>query len=142
MPTKKVTKRTRAVSAKSDPIAAYGRAQSRELGEICGALRKLIDAALPDATSKVWHGSPVWFSGPNPIVGYSTAADCVRLLFWNGKVIAGSASKPVGKYGAAQLEFRAPSELDERRLRGWLELARTNVFDSQGFFAKLRAARK
>jgi len=32
------------------------------------ALRKEIETTLPEATSKVWHGHPVWFLQDNPIV--------------------------------------------------------------------------
>ncbi len=56
-------------SSRGDPIAAYAKAQALPARTICDALRALIDAALPKATSKVWHGSPVWFLDENPVVG-------------------------------------------------------------------------
>lgn len=52
---------------------------------ICEALRKEIEQYLPEATSKVWHGHPVWFLEGNPIVGYSKLKSCVQLLFWSGQ---------------------------------------------------------
>ena len=52
---------------------------------ICEALRKEIEKYLPEGTSKVWHGHPVWFLESNPIVGYSKLKSCVQLLFWSGQ---------------------------------------------------------
>src|SRR6516165_6314371 len=88
-----------------DPIAAYSQAQPAEFGTICDRLRELIDAALKSATSKVWHGSPVWFIDENPVVGYNATAKTVNLLFWNGQAFGEPALKPVGKYRAAQAVF-------------------------------------
>lgn len=68
-----------------DQIAAYSQAQSPAFRAICDLLRELIDMALPKATSKVWHGSPVWFMDDNPVVGYNATAKTVNLLFWNGR---------------------------------------------------------
>src|SRR6185436_13791742 len=98
--------RTSKRNAADDPIEAYSQAQPPAFRTICDELRKLIDAALPKATSKVWHGSPVWFSGENPVVGYSANKTSVNLLFWNGRALDEDL-EPVGKYGAAQAKFGA-----------------------------------
>ena len=128
--------------AAGDPIAAYSRAQPLELRNICDLLRKRIDAALPKASSKVWHGSPVWFVGENPVVGYSvTAKQAVSLLFWNGQAFDEEGLESVGKYRAAQAKFADAAEVDAKVLRRWLKKAESHVFDSKGFFAKLRAKR-
>lgn len=97
-----------------EQITAYSRTQPRALQTICELLRRLIDAALPDATSKIWHGSPVWFIGENPVVGYNTSAKTVNLLFWNGQAF------------------------DAKLIRRWLTKAKADVFDSKAFFKKLR----
>ena len=125
-----------------DGIADYSRAQAPEFRKICEALRKSIDAALPKATSKIWHGGPVWFLGENPVVGYDASAKSVRLLFWNGQAFKEPGLSPVGKYGAAHAVFVDAGDIDAALLRRWLKKARTDVFDSVGFFAKLRAAKK
>src|SRR5262249_46180286 len=62
-------------------IPAYSQAQPLALRPICDVLRELIDSALPKATSKIWHGSPVWFMDENPVVGYKATAKTVNLLF-------------------------------------------------------------
>ena len=121
-----------------DPITAYSRAQTPGFAATCEALRQLIDAALPAATCKVWHGSPVWFSGDNPVVGYSVVKKGVQLLFWNGQAFEEDGLQPVGKYRAAEAVYREVAEIDAKLVRRWLKKAKTDVFDSKGFFKKLR----
>ncbi len=126
--------------AENSQIAAYSQRQRPAFRTICERLRKLIDATLPKATSKVWHGSPVWFVGDNPVVGYSTNKKGVGLLFWNGQAID-KKLEPVGKYGAAQAVFTDAKEIDPAVLRRWLKKAGSDVFDSKAFFKKLRRPR-
>jgi hypothetical protein len=121
-----------------DQIAAYSRAQPAAFRTICDLLRELIDTALSKATSKVWHGSPVWFIDENPVVGYSTTAKAVNLLFWNGQAFDEAGLQPVGKYRAAQAVFGDVVEIDPKVIRRLLKKAKSDVFDSKGFFKKLR----
>ena len=64
-----------------DAIAAYTGKQSSAHTAIFQVLRTEIDKALPAATSKIWHGTPVWFVGQNPVVGYHVKAKSATLLF-------------------------------------------------------------
>jgi len=141
MATRKVRK-PRNPGTPADPIAAYARAQTPAFRTICDLLRGLIDAALPKATSKVWHGSPVWFMGENPVVGYSANRKAVNLLFWNGRALGEESFEPVGKYGAAEAVFTEAAGIDRKEVRRWLEWAGGNVFDSVGFAKKMREERK
>lgn len=126
----------------ADEIAAYARAQPPASRAICDRLRAMIDAAIPKASSKVWHGSPVWFVGENPVVGYSASRKGVALLFWNGRAID-AGLEPVGKHGAAaQARFQQAADVDGKVVRGWLRKAGRDVFDSKAHFRKLREARK
>jgi hypothetical protein len=119
-------------------IVAYSRAQPIAYRSICDLLRELIDAALPKATAKVWHGSPVWFIDDNPVVGYNATAKGVNLLFWNGQALDEAALKPVGKYRAAQATFADAEDIDPKVVRRWLKKAKSDVFDSKAFFKKQR----
>lgn len=132
---------TRKAGCGEDEIAVYADAQVLPFRTMCSTLRGLIDSALPGATSKVWHGSPVWFVDDNPVVGYSTSAKGVNLLFWNGQALDEPALQPVGKYSAAQATFAAPDEIDGDVIRRWLRKAGANVFDSRAFFKKVREKR-
>jgi len=119
-------------------IAAYSQAQPPAFRAICDVLRGLIEAALPKATSRVWHGSPVWFIEGNPVVGYNATAKAVNLLFWNGQAFDEAGLKPVGKYRAAQAVFRDTAEIDPKAIRRWLGKAKSDVLDSKAYFKKLR----
>jgi hypothetical protein len=125
-----------------DDIAAYSKVQAPKFRAICDELRKRIDTAIPKATSKLWHGSPVWFIDANPVVGYSTTAKSVNLLFWNGMSFDEADLTPVGKYGAAQAKFSDASELDAKVIRRWLGKAKSDVFDSRAFFKKMREKKR
>jgi hypothetical protein len=101
----------------------------------------LIDTALPGASSKIWHGSPVWFIDDNPVVGYNAAAKAVNLLFWNGQAFDEAGLQPVGKHRAAQAKFSDAAEIDPAVIRRWLQEASSNVFDSRAYFRKMREGR-
>lgn len=125
----------------NDPISAYSKARPLEFRVICDLLRALIDTALPKATSRVWHGSPVWFIDENPVVGYNVTVKTVNLLFWNGQAFDEPALKPVGKYRAAQAVFGDAADIDRKVIRRWLKKARSDVFDAKAFFKKLRQSK-
>lgn len=136
-------KRPRAKPGREGPgganaVAAYSEAQAPAFRAICEALRKRIDAALPKAASRVWHGSPVWFLDGNPVVGYSATASAVHLLFWNGRAFGDALLEPVGKHRAAQARFADAAAIDPKAVRRWLKKAGADVFDSRAFFRKAR----
>ena len=112
-----------------DAIAAYHAGLAPADAAICVALRGEIDTALPDAESKVWHGHPVWFLNGNPIVGYAKRKVGVTLLFWSGQSFAEAGLKPEGKFKAAEARYAAASEIDNTRLRRWLDQARSIQWD-------------
>jgi hypothetical protein len=125
-------------------IAAYDAAQPASEAAVCRRLRTEIAGALPDATSKVWHGAPVWFVGETPVVGYNvTAKGGVVLLFWNGQAFNDPALKPIGKFKAAQTRFGDASEITVAPLRRWLKQAGTKLWDVNSLRAlRARAAKR
>lgn len=123
-------------------IAAYDAAQPKVEGAVCKRLRAEIERALPKVMSKVWHGSPVWFVGETPVVGYNVAAKGgVVLLFWNGRAIDDSL-EPIGKFKAAQARYATVADIQEAPLRRWLKKAGTDIWDtSEVRRARARATR-
>ena len=116
--------------AEHKSVAAYDAAQSPAAAETCRKLHVEIERTLPGATSKVWHGHPVWFVGETPVVGYrARAKDGVVLLFWNGQALDAAALTPVGKFKAAQACYAGVSAIEVGSLRRWLKLARTKLWD-------------
>ena len=127
----------------SDAIAHYAEAQTAEHAAICHALRAEIDDVLPKATSKIWHGSPVWFIGENPVVGYNvTSRKGVNLLFWSGQLFGEPALQSTGKFRAAQTQFTDVSEIDSKALRRWLKKASTDIWDYRSYFLSQKALQK
>jgi hypothetical protein len=111
-------------------VAAYDSTQSAAESAICRRLRTEIARALPAATSKVWHGAPVWFIGETPVVGYSVPAKGgVQLLFWNGQAFGDPALKPIGKFKAAQMEFEDAAGIKVTSLRRLLKRAGRELWD-------------
>lgn len=124
----------------SDTLSSYEARLAPAQAELVRLLRAEIDGALPDASSKVWHGHPVWFDGENPVVGYDARKASVNLLFWNGQALGEAELVPVGKHRAAGRSFETAAQVDPAALRRWLEKARTNVLDSASYFRELREA--
>jgi hypothetical protein len=78
----------------------------------------------------VWHGSPVWFVGEVPVVGYcASKRGDVQLLFWNGQAFGDPGLAPMGQFHAAEARFRAASEIDAAALERWLAKAGTQLWD-------------
>jgi len=127
---------------KEDPIAAYGKAQKPVQAAICSSLRKTFDAALPKATSKVWHGSPVWFIGENAVVGYTARPNYVAVLFWNGQEFDEPLLEPVGKFHAAQVKYAELAGVDAKLLASWLRKAKTDIWDGVGWRRRAMAKAK
>lgn len=115
---------------RANPIIAYAAALPAADAAICRGLRAEIDGALPSATSRVWHGAPVWFVGDTPVVGYHvTAGGGVNLLFWNGQAFKDPRLTPVGTFKAAQLHFDDVAQIDSKSVRRLVKLAGREIWD-------------
>jgi hypothetical protein len=133
------------VAMPSEAIAQYAAKLDPQRAAICAALQKLLDAGLPQATSKLWHAIPVWFVGENPVVGFTTRKTGVMLMFWNGQHFDEPELQASGSFHMAQIPYHDVTEIDEAKLAGWLQKAATNIWDMTGernaFVAKRRAAK-
>jgi len=125
-----------AIAKNEDSIEAYAKVQSPEHAAICRTLRHEIGNAMPKATVKIWHGSPVWFVDGNPVVGYNVAGKKVKLLFWNGQALEEPLLEALGKFMAAQVQFADASEIDITTLRRWLKKAKSSIWDYKGLWKK------
>ena len=98
--------------------------------DIADQLRPLIDAALPDAESKVWHRHPVWFLDGNPTAGYSKLKGGVRLMFWSGADFdEPGLTRGTGKFKDASAVYQSADEINIEDLRRWLEKSRQIQWD-------------
>lgn len=120
------------------PAAEYATTQPPALRAICDKLAAEIDKAIPHATLRIWHGSPVWFIGEDPIVGYRVRPRSIELTFWSGQLFDEPLLKPAGKDKAAQFSIRNESEVKPADLRRWLKKSRTTIFDYVQAYAQKR----
>ena len=97
---------------------------------VCAKIRAEIEQSLPEATSKVWHGHPVWFLDGNPIVGYSREKRGMRLMFWSGADFAEDRlDVQGGKFQDASRFYNTLSEINTDELARWLTLSRDIQWD-------------
>jgi hypothetical protein len=112
-----------------DHIDEYSSQLDPDLKKICTKLRQEIDNCIPNGTSKLYHGAPVWFMDENPIVGYSQKKGAIALLFWSGQSFKEVGLAPVGKYKAAEVSYSESSEIDVEKLATWLAESRRTIWD-------------
>jgi uncharacterized protein DUF1801 len=127
----------------NDAVAAYAAALDPQRAAICANLQSSINELLPQATSRLWHGIPVWFIGENPVVGYTTRKQGVMLMFWNGQHFAEPELESSGSFHMAQIAYNDESEINRDKLAIWLSKAGTSIWDMVGernaFVAERRA---
>jgi len=104
-------------------IQAYNAAQPD--AATCDALAKAIDRHLKGAECKIWHRHPVWFLDGNPIVGYHTLKDGIRLMFWSGRSFDEPGLAPEGgdKFQAAGVRYTSADQINAKNLKRWLSKA-------------------
>ncbi len=112
-------------------IEAYNAARDPRDRAICEVLAEIIDRSLPEAESRIWHATPVWFLDGNPVAGYGSLKNCVRLLFWSGQSFDEPGLSPEGKFKAAEVRYTAPEEIDEEAVARWAGKARDIQWDYQ-----------
>lgn len=104
-------------------ISEYNAKQSGMEKVICKQLAAEIEQGLPQAESKVWHGSPVWFLDGNPVAGYSVLKESVQLLFWSGQSFDEPNLQPEGTFKAAQIRYTDVDQINTTDLHRWLKKA-------------------
>lgn len=107
-------------SMKQTDIADYAARQSIGIQDMCEQLFDIISRSLPEATAKLYHGSPVWFVDNNPIVGYDATAEHVNILFWSGQSFTTPGLVAAGKFKAAGYQYATVEDIDEMTLEYWL----------------------
>ena len=111
-------------------ILNYNDKQLPEDKSICDALYEIISTSLPESENKIWHAHPVWFLDGNPIVGYSKQKAGIRLMFWSGASFEEPDLKSgSGKFKDASIFFTSASQIEQDKLRSWLEKSRNIQWD-------------
>ena len=111
-------------------IETFNDNQAEEDRALCELLASVIDAPLPEATSKIWHRHPVWFLNDNPTVGYSRLKAGLRLMFWSGADFEEEDLKPgTGKFKDASIIFTSVDEVNLQDLMRWLKKSKKIQWD-------------
>ncbi len=110
-------------------IDEYNKSQQDLSREICQLLSQEIQQALPEAESKIWHDSPVWFLDGNPIAGYDVLKNSTRLLFWSGQSFDEPGLQKEGSFKAAEARYTNANEINIEDLRRWLEKSKSIQWD-------------
>lgn len=105
-------------------LAEYNEGLGLDDRVLCERLEQIFRAALPEATSRVWHAHPVWFIDGNPVVGYAMRKNGVSVLFWSGQSFAEPGLKHTGSFKAAEFWPSTADDLDVTKLERWLSDAR------------------
>lgn len=113
----------------NNDIQAYNASLPVERKTICDALSVLIHNNLKSTETKIWHGHPVWFIEGNPIVGYSTQKNEVRVLFWSGQSFDEPGLVPEGSFKAAEVKYTDVGQIKEDDLKRWLKKAELIQWD-------------
>ncbi|MCE7053174.1 DUF1801 domain-containing protein [Algoriphagus sp. AGSA1] len=118
-------------------IKDYNQRQTELDQEICDLLAVAIDKFLTDAESKIWHSHPVWFLEGNPIVGFSKQKPGIRLMFWSGAGFEEEALNVRGqKFKDASIFYTSAHQIDESKLKLWLDKAKTIQWDYKNLIKK------
>lgn len=110
-------------------IKTFNNSQQEERQKICDRLAEEIYKALPEAENKIWHGSPVWFIEGNPIVGYDSLKDAVRLLFWSGQSFGEEGLRPEGSFKAAEIRYTNVDQISSESIQRWLKKSKGIQWD-------------
>ncbi len=90
---------------------------------IAAQLRSLVDAALPDADAKLWHGHPVWMAGRKPLAGFKAYTAHVTFMIWHGRPIAGDTARLESGPHMATVKVRTAADIDPTAFAGWIRAA-------------------
>lgn len=110
-------------------VEAFNAGVDQTRKSTCDALRALFDQHLGLGSSRLFHGSPVWFADGNPLVGYSLKKTGVAVLFWSGQSFQEPGLTSIGKYKAAEFIVRDGEGIPRDKLDHWLAESRTIIWD-------------
>ncbi len=106
---------------KIDTIDGYLETLPDPLQQIGQQLRSLLDEALRGATGSMWHGHPVWKTGPTPVAGFKAYPSYVTLLLWRGQEVSDNSGRLAAGSGTmASVKLRTVNELDPALVADWL----------------------
>lgn len=107
-------------------IADYVAKPTGPLADVVTALRAKLDIGLPETSTEMWHGHPVWMDDGVPVAGFKAYPTFVTVLFWRGQAISDDSGKlnASGSAEMAEFKLRTVEDIDETLFDGWIEQVR------------------
>ncbi|WP_166788548.1 MULTISPECIES: DUF1801 domain-containing protein [unclassified Cryobacterium] len=96
------------------------------LATVVGLLRDKFDLALPETSTELWHGHPVWLDDDLPVAGFKAYPTFVTVLFWRGQAITDDSGKLNASGSAEMSEYKLKSvdDFDSDLFDVWLQQVR------------------
>ncbi|TFD19281.1 DUF1801 domain-containing protein [Cryobacterium sp. TMS1-13-1] len=115
-----------AAAAKPTTIAEYVAVPAEPLATVVGLLRDKFDLALPETSTELWHGHPVWLDDDLPVAGFKAYPTFVTVLFWRGQAITDDSGKLNASGSAEMSEYKLKSvdDFDSDLFDVWLQQVR------------------
>lgn len=110
-------------------LATYHSELTENEQNLCAFLRETFDRELTGATARIWHAHPVWFIDGNPVAGYSSLKDGIRVLFWSGQSFETLGLRAEGKFKAAEIRIRDLEHCKQLPWSAWLQEALQKQWD-------------
>ncbi|TFD04202.1 DUF1801 domain-containing protein [Cryobacterium sp. TMT1-66-1] len=117
---------TDASAHKPTTIDEYVAAPAEPLASVVSLLRDTFDLALPETSTELWHGHPVWLDDELPVAGFKAYPAFVTVLFWRGQAITDDSGK-LNASGSAEMseyKLRGVDDFDSDLFNGWLQQLR------------------
>ncbi len=92
--------------------------------EIATRLRAAIDAALPDAESRIYHSHPVWLDGKTPVAGFKAYPRYVTFMIWNAAPITDTTGVLTPGARMWTAKFSDPEQISAAAIVEWIAQAR------------------
>jgi len=107
-------------------IAAYVARPTGPLAGVVTALRAKLDIGLPETSTELWHGHPVWLDDGIPVAGFKAYPTFVTVLLWRGQAITDDSGRLNASGSAEMAEFKLHSldDLNEPLFDGWIKQIR------------------
>ena len=105
-------------------VDAYVESLAEPLAGIARTMRTIIDAGLPQAEGKMWHGSPVWIIDKTPVALIKAYPAYVTFALFRGQILIDSSGRlEKGSGEMASVKLRAAGEIDAPLFADWLRQA-------------------
>jgi hypothetical protein len=92
--------------------------------EVSERLRPLIDAGLPSAKASIWHGSPVWKIGKEPVAQIKAYPSYISFGLFKGQSIADPSGRlEAGARDMAYAKLRSLEDISPSVFKEWLRQA-------------------